>query len=163
MLRRVRELQLGPLALGDVGEDALEAGLAVVVDDPARLIAHPHDVPVGVQEAVLVVEQPGLLGVALVAHHLRAVVRVDARQPQLGIGHPLLGREAQHRLDLGAHIEAAPRRARLPAIRGDGHALEQRSKALFPEWVGGSLVHGSSSTPGRRALQLPYRHLCCRS
>ena len=32
VLGRVRELQLGLLALGDVGEDALEAGLAVVVD-----------------------------------------------------------------------------------------------------------------------------------
>ena len=55
----------------------------VVVDDPAGLIAHPHDVAVGVQEAILVVEQARLLGLALVAHHPRAVVGVDALQPQL--------------------------------------------------------------------------------
>ena len=30
VLRRVRQLELGQLALGDVGEDALEAGLAVL-------------------------------------------------------------------------------------------------------------------------------------
>ena len=57
VLRGVRELELGLLALGDVGEDALEAGLPGLVDDPAGLVAHPHDVPVGVQEAVFVVEQ----------------------------------------------------------------------------------------------------------
>ena len=78
VLRRVRELQLGLLALGDVGEDALEAGLAVVVDGPAGLIANPHDAAVGMQEAILVVEQARLLGFALVAHHPRAIIRMDA-------------------------------------------------------------------------------------
>ena len=43
------------------------------------------------------------------------------------------GREAEHRLDLRAHIQAATGRSRLPAVRRDRHALEQRSKALFAE------------------------------
>ena len=114
---------------------------AVLVDDPARLVAHPHDVPVGVQEAVLVVEQARLLGVALVAHHARAIVGMDALHPQLRIGHPLLRAVAEHRLDLRAHVEAASGGTRLPAVRGDRHALEQRTKALFAEMLGGGVIH----------------------
>ena len=156
MLGGVRQLQLGVLALGDVGEDALEARLAVLVDDPARLVANPDDVPVGVQEAVLVVEQTRLLRVALVAHDLRAVVGVDARQPELGVGHPLLRREAEHRLDLRADVEAAAGGARLPAVGGHGHAFEQRSEALFPDVCSAEV---SSIGSSRRAAGAPAESL----
>ena len=144
VLRGVRELELRQLALGDIGEDSLEAGRAVLTDDPASLIPHPHDVPVAVQEAVLVVEQPGHLGIALVAHDLRAIVRVDALQPQRRVGHPLRGRVSEHRLDLRADVEAATRHPRLPAVRRHRHALDQRLEALFAELLGGDVVHESS-------------------
>ena len=159
VLRRVRELQLGLLALGDVGEDALEARLPVLVDDPARLVAHPHDVPVGVQEAVLVVEQARLLGVALVAHDLRAVVRVDAlpstapdRPSTARAGSPASPRSAGSRTGSvrpspppsGTRRRARPRAARGSAVRGG-------ARRRCRPWVGGA-------RPVRRAC-MPYRHV----
>ena len=157
VLSGVRELGLGALALGHVGEDALEAGSAAVVDDPASLVAHPDDAPVRMQEAVLVVEETRRLGVALVAHDTRAVVGVDPLQPQLGIGHPLLRAEPQHRLDLRAHVETAPGRARLPAVGRHRHALEQRAEALFGELLVGVVIHAVSGA--RRVARLEsYRH-----
>ena len=153
VLRRVRQLQLGVLALRDVGEDALEAGPALRVDDPARLIAHPHDVPVGVQEAILVVEHARPLGLVLVDHDALAVIGVDAREPEVDVAHPLLGREAGHRLDLRAHVETAARLARLPAVGRNRHALDQRPEALFAEMLGGGVIHESRARARGTRLQ----------
>ena len=112
--------------------------------------------PVGVQEAVLVVEHARRLRVVLLAHDALAVVGVDALQPQLGVAPSTARREPEHGLDLRAHVEAAPGRARLPAVGAHRHAFEQRTEALFTQIVGGVLVHAAPAQPAARLLS--YRH-----
>ena len=75
----------------------------------------------------------------------------------VGVGHPLLRREAEHRLDLRAHVEAATGRPRLPAVRRHRHALEQRPKALFAELLGGDVIHESSRRTRGGAPAHSYR------
>ncbi len=157
MLGGVGELQLGLLALGDVGEDALEAGLSGLVDDPASLVAHPHDVAVGVQEAVLVVEQAVFLASPsslMTRSRSSGWMRCSHSS---GIGHPLLGRVAEHRLDLRAHVEAAPGGSPPPS----GTRRPARPRAAHGSAVRGGARRrchpwGRGARPERRAC-LPYR------
>ncbi len=91
------ELGLGLLLLGDVGHHPVPALDASLVEHQQRVVAHPDDVTVAVQEAILgrakrrlTVDDPHLL-----IEHALAVFGVQAARPQFGVIAPLLRREAE--------------------------------------------------------------------
>ncbi len=121
------KLGLGLLLLSDVGHHAVPALNAGLIEHQQRVVAHPDDVPVTVQQPVLgrsgrrlTVDDPRLL-----LNHLGAILGVQAARPQLGIVAPLLGRVAEDRLDLGAHVPPGAELAGVGGVQDRRHAVQE--------------------------------------
>ena len=128
LLRRAAlELGLGLLLLGDVRHHPVPALDAGLIEDQQRVVAHPDDVPVAVQQPVLgrpdrrfTDDDPALL-----LDYVGAIVGVQAVGPQLGIVAPLLGRVAEDRLDLGADVAPGAVLAGIGGVEDRGYTVQQ--------------------------------------
>ena len=143
------------LALGDVGEDALEAGLRRRRRRPSA----PDRAPTRCARRRAGSGTRCRAGPSACASPSSLITRARSSgwmrcSHSSGSAIHCVRAEAEHRLDLRAHVEAAPGRARLPAIRGDRHALEQRAEALFAEVLGGGVIHEVGAHARRRACML---------
>ena len=135
-LVRGRQRLLSAVLGGDVDQHAAperdravrlaEPGHVADPDDLAVAAAHPvlgHDPLVGAARLVL---EPILL-----LDHAVAIVGVDVLEPDVGVGHPLLGREAQHVLDLRADVEEEAGGTGLGLVDDRRQPLDQLAVALL--------------------------------
>ncbi len=124
------ELCLGELAVGDVRDHAVPHGVSASVADERGFVAYPHDASVAVDHSIFLGNRsaPQLV---LAAEHALAIVGVDLARPQAGIGHPLLGREAEHLERSRAHVVPAPADADIGHVHDRRQAVEQRPRALL--------------------------------
>ena len=113
---------LGQPLLGDVQDETPhEARLAVGPRQRAPFVAPPQHPPFAVEDAVLRGEASSRrAGVAELAQHPLAVLRVKPAYPHVRLREPLPRREARHREQLGAHVGAAA------GVVRPGHVGERR-------------------------------------
>ena len=138
------ERALRAAELGDVHEHALAADrLAALVTDHVVPLPHPDDAPVGGDHAELVlVVRARVEALDLRSEHPLAIVGMHARRPQVLIGQPGRRREAEHLLDLGAHVEEGRVGAELADDRDRGNLLDQRAVAKIDRDVAGGVLSG---------------------
>ncbi len=106
------EIGLGLAGGRQIDDDPLPRRLAGGrVDDHARFVAHPHLVPVGVQEPVLDLPSGAVLPTVGPRRVRRdAVLGVQRAEPHGGVGDVLLSGVPQHVDDVGTHVPASLRR-----------------------------------------------------
>ena len=120
----------GGAAVGDVGEVALQEERAVLlVAHGHRLVAHPDRGAVRRDQPVL---HPEVLAQLVRARDLGenalAILRVQARGVEVAVGaEPVGDREAEHRLDLRAHVARPHRHPRVVDVRRDRQLLDERA------------------------------------
>ena len=96
------------LALGDVGQEALDEHPPELVEHARGLVANPHHAAVARVHPVLDGD-PLARGQPVVGgQHRVAVVLVHAARPQRRVGAPLLGRVAEQGLDEARDVQPGP-------------------------------------------------------
>ncbi len=109
--RPLLQLLLGQLLLGDVGEHAVPAGTARVIGHQHGVVADPHDPTLAIDHPVLagtsLEDAVGRFGLGV--NHPISVLGVQSIQPQTGVVHPLMRREAEKILNPRADVMPAPR------------------------------------------------------
>ena len=126
---------LEALLSGDVHQDAVPGRFAPLVPQHHRVVAHPHGGFVAVTQPVGgrrdCPRSIGKDGALLVGKYSLVIFGVEPPQPQVGIGHPLLRREAEHPLDLRAHVVPPPGHAGLSDVHDRGNSLDQEPVLLL--------------------------------
>jgi hypothetical protein len=126
--RQAQPVLLGGPHLGDVQQDPAPVGNPVAVALERRVVVHPDGVPVAVQEpVVLALTSPG----SLAREHLLAVGRMQALGPQAGVSTPLLGRVAEHALDLRRDETEPAAGAGLGHVENGRHAVHEAAVAAL--------------------------------
>ena len=109
VVREERDLLLGPLALRDVEDHALdEPRVAVAVVDRECVLDHPADGSVGRDHPVLVDQwHVAAAGLLVLGPGLIEILVVDVRGPRSRVVQPLLGSDPEELLDLRADVDGA--------------------------------------------------------
>ena len=133
------QLLLGVLALGDVVEDAVPDRDAGFVFLEHRLVEDPDDLAVAGDHPVVDRRRVAFAErlAALLLERPLAIVGVQQRRPEVGVGDPLLGGVAEDLLDLRADVAPAPALAHLGRVDDRRQALDQPPVVLAP---GGELI-----------------------
>ena len=142
----VAKLLLCLPARRDVEEVSLEHLLpAVRVVDDVRLVVHPHDASVPRVEAVIGAERlAGHPRFLVRGQHSLSIVGMQERHEQRRVGHPLLDRIAEHRLDLRARVDVGAGGVDPIDVDGERELLDERPVAGLgqPNGIVGSLSLG---------------------
>ena len=121
------ELGFGLLLVGYVRHHSVPALGAVIVIHQQRVIADPDDVTVAVQQPVL--ERAGrrvaVDDAVLQFDDPPSIVGVKTAGPKPRVRAPLLGREAEDRLDLGTYVTPGAVFARVGGIQDRGYAVQK--------------------------------------
>ncbi len=154
--RLVPELVLRFPPGGDVEEVALQHASAVRILDDARLVVDPDHASVPRVEAILDLERlagrvrPGVSG-----EDLLPVVGMEERKEELGVLRPLLGREAEHGLDLGARVDVGAHLVEPVDIDGERQLLHERPE---PRFCAAECLFGLLALRDVQREPLPERH-----
>ena len=133
-------LLLGPLALADVEQVALDARLAVL-EHEVRLVLDPDGTAVLVDVPVL--GEQRLAGDAQprgVRQHAVAIVGMDDRSEQVRIRLPVVDRVPEHLLDLRTDVHVRPAQVERPDVRGERKLLDQGAVAKLERLLGPAAV-----------------------
>jgi len=148
---------------GDVHQDAVPGHPTLLVPQCHCVIPHPHRGPG-------TVKQPVGVGVdrVIASRHEEAllfgqgalpVLWMKLSEPYSGVGHPLLGREAEDGLDLRADVEPSAVGPRLGDIDDRRHPLDLKLGALLQgAWVAlDQLTLGDLTGDANRIARVPIR------
>ena len=134
LLLALEHRALGPLEVGHVEHQALHQQLAVLADDHGGHVAHPEHAAVAGDHPVL---RAQLVAPAPAAGSSSSITRSRSSgwmllDPGPRVGHPLVGRPAEHPLDLGAHERPVALLAEGGRVDDRRHLLDQGAEALVP-------------------------------
>ena len=149
---QVGEPILGALALGDVEQEPLpEERRAVGSADRHGAVEQPHGPAVAGDQTVLLLEHRPLVAALRRerADPLAIVLVQDGREEGAAVLHPVVGRVAQHQLDVRADVRH-PALERVH-IRADGHVLDELAVAPLgrPQLLLGALALGDVARQAR--------------
>jgi len=151
------ELGLGELAVGDVGDHPVPAHAPVRVGHERGFVAHPHEPPVAVAQAIFV-GQRRFEQAVLALEHARAVVGMHLPRPQAGVLDPFARGEAEDRLHAGAEVMPAAVDSDLGDVQDRGQLVDER-----PDFELGRLLaraSGESTPVGRRGGKSRHPRAC---